>query len=40
MLAFSIVIAEPPIFSLAIFLMKPGTSIWVGQALLHGASKQ
>jgi hypothetical protein len=34
------VMAEPPRFPLEIFLMKPGTSMWVGQALAQGASKQ
>src|SRR5580698_6846194 len=34
------ILAEPPGFPLAIFLMKLGTSMCVGQALVHGASKQ
>src|SRR5271154_6950349 len=35
-----IVNAEPRTFPLTIFLMKPGTSICVGQADVQGASKQ
>ena len=34
------VLAEPARLLLAIFLIKPGTSICVGQAVVHGASKQ
>src|ERR1035437_5948872 len=40
MLASRIVSAEPRRFPLEIFLMNRGTSIWVGQAPIHGASKQ
>src|SRR5580704_1038633 len=40
MLASRIVIAEPRRLPEAIFLMKRGTSMWVGQAPAHGASKQ
>ena len=34
------VCAEPRRLPVAIFLMKRGTSMWVGQAAVHGASKQ
>src|SRR5580698_7164745 len=40
MFASKIVFAEPSRLPLAIFLMNLGTSIWVGQACAHGASKQ
>ena len=40
MLASRMVRAEPARFPLAIFLMKAGTSMCVGQAPVHGASKQ
>ncbi len=36
--ASKIVRAEPRKFPVAIFLMKPGTSMCVGQARMHGAS--
>src|ERR1700722_19795039 len=32
--------AEPRRLPLEIFLMKAGTSMWVGQAIVQGASKQ
>ncbi len=40
MLASRMVSAEPRRLPLAIFLMKRGTSMCVGQAAVHGASKQ
>src|SRR5688572_26302459 len=40
MLESRIVLAEPRRLALAIFLMNRGTSMWVGQAAVHGASKQ
>src|SRR5271156_6531169 len=39
-LASRITRAEPRRLSVEIFLMKEGTSIWVGHAMVHGASKQ
>jgi hypothetical protein len=40
MLASRMVFAEPSRLPLAIFLMNFGTSMCVGQACMHGASKQ
>src|SRR5579871_6342370 len=40
MLALRMTRAEPRRLPLAIFLMKPGTSICAGQAFVQGASKQ
>src|SRR5271163_3652134 len=40
MFASRMVVAEPRRFPDAIFLIKRGTSMWVGQAAVHGASKQ
>src|SRR5215469_3538267 len=40
MLASRMVIAEPRRLPAAIFLMKRGTSMWVGHAAVQGASKQ
>src|ERR1700727_2249245 len=40
MLASRMVRAEPARLPVAIFLMKRGTSMWVGHAVAHGASKQ
>src|SRR5580698_11085438 len=40
MLASRITRAEPRKLSVEIFLMKDGTSMWVGQAKVQGASKQ
>jgi hypothetical protein len=40
MFASRIVFAEPSKLPLAIFLMNFGTSMWVGHAAMHGASKQ
>jgi hypothetical protein len=34
------VMAEPRRLPVEIFLMKRGTSMWVGQAAVQGASKQ
>src|SRR5437899_8545850 len=40
MLASRMVAAEPRRLPVEIFLMNRGTSMWVGQAAAHGASKQ
>jgi hypothetical protein len=40
MFASSMVMAEPRRLPLEIFLMKRGTSMWVGQAAVQGASAQ
>src|SRR5260370_35085059 len=39
-LASRMVCAEPRRLPVEIFLIKRGTSMWVGQAAVHGASKQ
>src|ERR1700685_1961138 len=39
-LASRITRAEPRKLPVEIFLMNAGTSMWVGQAMVHGASKQ